>query len=121
MSPWQYRIKGCRATLEGQLSTAPAGFSWLGPPRTRPESVTQQARNLLMNVEDHAGSYKFLIRDRDAKFTAAFAAAVRLPKTSSTLVRDIVQAAAKPAQSSAYAISRSDTSQSRSALPWSTA
>jgi len=34
--------------------------------------VTQQARNLLMNLEGHADSFKFLIRDRDAKFIAAF-------------------------------------------------
>jgi hypothetical protein len=32
--------------------------------------VTQQARNLLINLEDHADSVKSLIRDRDAKFTA---------------------------------------------------
>jgi putative transposase len=36
--------------------------------------VSQQARNLLMNLEDHAESLNFLIRDRDAKFTGAFGA-----------------------------------------------
>jgi putative transposase len=36
------------------------------------EWVSQQARNLLLNLEEHTGGFKFLVRNRDAKFTAAF-------------------------------------------------
>jgi putative transposase len=34
--------------------------------------VAQQARNLLASVSEQTGAWKFLIRDRDAKFTRAF-------------------------------------------------
>jgi putative transposase len=50
------------------------------------EWLAQQARNLLMNLDDRAEGLKFLIRDRDTKFTAALdavftAIAVRIIRT----------------------------------------
>jgi len=34
--------------------------------------VAQQARNLVMGFDDRAGRFRFSVRDRDTKFTAAF-------------------------------------------------
>ena len=50
------------------------------------EWATQQARNLCVDLAEHAAAVKFLVRDRDTKFTGTFDAehaeeGVRLIKT----------------------------------------
>ena len=52
--------------------------------------VVQQARNLLMDLEDAGMSVKFVLHDRDASFTAAFDAV--LQAAGARVVRSAVQA-----------------------------
>jgi hypothetical protein len=68
------------------------GPGLLGDPRcggtTHPNGawVAQQARNLMLDLDERAQSFRFLIRDRDTKFTDAFdavfgAANIRILRT----------------------------------------
>ena len=52
--------------------------------------LTQQARKLTMNLDDANRRFRFLIRDRDAKFTAAFDAV--FPSTNIQISKTPVRA-----------------------------
>jgi putative transposase len=72
-------------------ATAPAAFGILGATQHPVQSwVVQQARNLLMDLEDAGVSVKFVLHDRDASFTAAFDAVFQA--VGVRVVRSAVQA-----------------------------
>ena len=59
-----------RRNLLGGLSCTSTGE--LHEHLCAPHRVAQQARNLLMALENRVGRFRLLVRDRDAKFTAVF-------------------------------------------------
>jgi hypothetical protein len=61
---------GCRCCSSSNWGAAVSRS--LEPPSARRGSRAQQARNLLMEFDDRA--HRFLVRDRDAKFTLVFGA-----------------------------------------------
>ena len=68
-----YISPGAGRSTRSSGPSHPEGYeSWVSPPTPTGAWLTQQARNLLINLEDAHPRFHFLIRDRNSKFTASF-------------------------------------------------
>jgi putative transposase len=70
------------AALGNLIAGLLVGGAWRAAARTRaPEDhvvwIAQAARNLLLHLDDRAARFRFLVRDRDSRFTAAFDAVLQ--------------------------------------------
>ena len=69
ITPFGVRVAYCLAFIHVGTRTV-----FLGPPTHHPDDrwAQQQGRNVMMWLEDHELEARFLIHDRDSKFSAAF-------------------------------------------------
>lgn len=81
-------LNGTKVYVLAAIEHGPAGSGFSAPPGTRSSPGSwQQARNLLMDLDDAGTRVKFVLHDRDASFTAAFddvfqAAGVRIVRSA---------------------------------------
>ena len=83
-------LNGTKVYVLAVSSTAPGASGSLAPRAPVQAWVVQQARNLLMDLEDAGTRVKFVLHDRDASFTAAFDAVFQAAGVR--IVRPAVQA-----------------------------